>query len=199
MGCWYETCALTLLPILEDDPCVLLIFKVSDKLVYAPTNRSELLPNLIACYEGAYDDYGGIKGPDLDQYRESLEGHSYRFVFFHESAYEKALNLSEGLADWQLPRADWVCTLYWYFQQDELPHASCAYGRFKFKDLPQHIKDIGSVLSVCSVLRRFVIGNGCMSGSQATDHEMHVSVAELTNEIAQNQIAKSSDYDDEEE
>lgn len=78
MGCWNETCAVTNLPILSGEACVMVVFESRLLLKENDWQLEDILqlllswPNyLVAVYKGTYNDYGYLnEAPKLKETKE---------------------------------------------------------------------------------------------------------------------------------
>lgn len=118
MGCWQETCVVTNTPILEDEKCLMFVFK--GELGEFHDDYQHLLRCFVYAKEGKYNDYGSVRGaPEkfkgnrfinkkiknvfiskevIDKLREnwSISENVERFLFVHTNEIFKELygNLS---------------------------------------------------------------------------------------------------------
>lgn len=113
MGCWDETCALTLLPIYVGQEAVMVVIGVQGTIAFKKYGSEFLfgrdkLPYWIeAVHQGKYNDYGWIEGVDnppgkneidpKDTYSQRVLSLRRVTIFFHKEAWDYAVK--EKLAE----------------------------------------------------------------------------------------------------
>lgn len=95
MGCWNETCALTGLPIKENDRVVMVLFREESftipKKHFDEQNFEKILFCTHGVFRGTYNEYGWIKELKEDKVRFG-ENAWTKNIFFFEEAWDLALS-----------------------------------------------------------------------------------------------------------
>lgn len=91
MGCWNETCALSGLPIREDDECYMLEFDdVSLIACCGIENFNDYFRHLKSIEFGKYDDCGNIKRVGKAKYKQAPDGRCFILKHFWDFASKDA-------------------------------------------------------------------------------------------------------------
>lgn len=171
MGCWQETCALTLTPIYEGERCVMLSLDegwLKLHLKYFPidaigTRSSDSQWKMFTgVHRGTYNDYGWLR--ELDA-RDKFTPCS----FFHEAVWDWALEHAKSLRD-----------------GDATPDFECEIYRSKFNDLvvTDWLRDIVRVSRFALSLRRNIFSSLSFQGVQeSVDDERKYELLDFQRKI----------------
>jgi hypothetical protein len=172
MGCWEETCAITSQPIYSGDSCIMVIVRGFDLLM--PLNNPVYEADCIhSIHKGEYNDYGWIEG--LERKEEDV-------IFFHESAWDKAI---ECMDNSKLSQADLEHSIKMNYAKDNtrlVVENVPDYNELSLKEFeqrlieckpnpeikmyPEHIVDFFKVSNFCYFTRRSIFGSCGFSGGQ---------------------------------
>ena len=119
MGCWNETCAVTLTSIKSDDDAVMVLFRHNNMQQYGVGSYQyfkrkfleggeSIFNNLVGVFKGKYDDYGSISditsGNDADFPKDfdSPKNDKYIWFWVHESVWNEVVQFVENQTDTEM-------------------------------------------------------------------------------------------------
>lgn len=196
MGCWQETCAMTHLPIYEDDRCVVVVMSelFNEVLEVNPEvarfKSYEDFKYVEHVYRGKYNDYGWIKGKIKDTMAPDKHGVDRPFsqrrvtVFFHEKVWDEAVKAGmEAAKKWEQQRIKEIESYKKHWAEaSKRPFEESTFAEMHKPPTPEQV-DFRAVYEVAYWTRRDLMISHYFHGCQSWENEYYDFVHSLTSEM----------------
>lgn len=209
MGYWQETCALTNLPIYEDDPCVVVVMdevfttQLENNPELGRFNSDFAFKHLESVNRGTYNDYGWIKElkdkklPDKNGINRPYSQRRVT-IFFHARVWDEAVKAGIASAKqwekWKIEEANQLNESRLKFKQMHPNISEDILDGIYPKAPTQDLVDFKAVSEVAFWTRRDLMASHYFHGCQANENQYYDLVHKLTEEIW-NEIQHKFDKD----
>jgi hypothetical protein len=194
MGCWNETCAITTLPILEGDECVMSVFSADPNDAWALSGDMSGFFHrkcIWGIFKGRYNDYGWLEGVDepdnvneMVTYKDDISGKEtetmvnlcdYPRSFVHKEAWDWAIKFAEK------------DKYFMKYLKEEMSDKDAP--KIKSEVPVDLMIEYRKVRSTCFQLRRTMFAGTEFSGSQMDDPKPYKGMMKVTKSLV-NKLAE---------